>query len=50
MGSSEMEAIAFILEGATNKVDWRATMVVDMIAKREPPQSGRSIFLAKREC
>jgi hypothetical protein len=37
-------------EGATNQVDWRAGMVADLIEKIEPPPSGRSTFLAKREC
>ena len=47
---SEMAWIAFVSEGATNQVDWRATMVADLITKIEPPSSGRSTFLAKREC
>jgi hypothetical protein len=49
-GLNEMAGIAFISEGATNQVDWRAAMVADMIAKTEPPPGGRSTFLAKREC
>jgi hypothetical protein len=49
-GPSEMAGIAFVSEGATNQVDWRATMVADLIAKTEPPPGGGSTFLAKREC
>jgi hypothetical protein len=49
-GPSEMAGIAFVSEGATNQVDWRAAMVADLIAKTEPPPGGRSTFLAKREC
>ena len=50
MGSCEMVGIAFVSEGATNQVDWRATMVADLVAKREQPPSGGSTFLTKREC
>jgi len=50
MGPSEMARIAFISEGAANRLDWRATMVADLIAKTETPPGGRSTFLAKREC
>jgi hypothetical protein len=46
---SEMTRIAFVLEGEANQVDWRARMVAYMIAKIEPPSSGRSTFLTKRE-
>jgi hypothetical protein len=49
-GLSEMAWIAFVSVGATNQVDWRASMVVDLIVKIEPPPGGRSTFLAKREC
>jgi len=49
-GPSEMAGIAFVSEGASNKVDWRATMVADLTAKAGPPLGGRSTFLAKREC
>jgi hypothetical protein len=31
-------------------VDWRETMVVDMIVKTDPPSGGGIPFLAKREC
>jgi len=47
---SEMAGIAFFSKGAANQVDWRASMVADMIAKTKPPLGGRSTFLAKREC
>ena len=47
---SEMVGIAFVSEGATNQVDWRAVMVADVIMKIEPPPGGGSTFLAKREC
>jgi hypothetical protein len=50
MGPSEMAGIAFVSEGATNQVDWRATMVSDLTRKTEPPLGGGSTFLAKREC
>jgi hypothetical protein len=50
MGPSEMVGIAFVSEGATNQVDWRATIVADLKGKKEPPLGGRSTFLAKREC
>jgi hypothetical protein len=50
MGLSEMEGIAFVSEGETNQVDWRATMVADLVAKTEPHPGGRSTFLTKREC
>jgi hypothetical protein len=36
--------------GATNQVEWRAHTVANLISKIEPPSSGRSSFLAKREC
>jgi hypothetical protein len=49
-GPSEMERIDFILEGAIDSVDWRATMVADLTVKVEPPPGGRSTFLTKREC
>jgi hypothetical protein len=49
-GSSEMAGITSVSEGAANQVDWRATMVVDLTMKIEPPPGGRSTFLAKREC
>jgi hypothetical protein len=49
-GPNEMAGIAFCSEGAVDQVDWRATMVADMIAKTEPPLGGGSTFLAKREC
>jgi hypothetical protein len=45
---SQMAGITFVSEGATNHVDSRATMVGDMIAKKEPPLGGRRTFLAKR--
>jgi hypothetical protein len=32
MSPSEMEGITFMSKGATNQMDWRAGMVVDMIA------------------
>jgi hypothetical protein len=44
-GPSEMVGIAFVSEGAA-----RDGKVADLIAKIEPPASGRSTFLAKREC
>jgi hypothetical protein len=50
MGSSVMAGITFCSKRATDQVDCRATMVVDMIAKTKPPLGGRSTFLAKREC
>jgi hypothetical protein len=49
-GLSEMAGIAFVSEGATNQVDWRATVVANLKAKAEPPPSGRITFLTKREC
>jgi hypothetical protein len=45
-----MEGIAYVSEGETNQVYWRAGMVVDLVAKIEPTLGGRSTFLAKREC
>jgi hypothetical protein len=50
MGPSEMARIVFASEGATNHVYWKATMVVDLTTKTEPPPGGRTTFLAKREC
>jgi hypothetical protein len=50
MGLRKMTWIYFVSYGAPNRVDWRATMVVALIAKTEPPLGGRSTFLAKREC
>jgi hypothetical protein len=32
MGPSEMAGITFMSKGATNQMDWREGMVVDMIA------------------
>jgi hypothetical protein len=48
--SSEMAIIASLSKGATNHVDWRATMVADQITKTKPLPGDGSIFLAKREC
>ena len=47
---NKMARIDFCSEGAANQVDWRASMVADLIAKTEPIPGGRSTFLAKREC
>jgi hypothetical protein len=47
-GLNEMAGIAFCLEGAVDQVDCRTTMVVDMVAKTEPPLGSGSTFLAKR--
>jgi hypothetical protein len=33
-----------------NQMDWRAGMVVDLVAKVEPTPGWRTTFLAKREC
>ena len=49
-GRSEMAGIDFVLEGATNQVDWREGMLAYLIVKIEPPLGGRSTFLVKREC
>jgi hypothetical protein len=49
-GLNEMAGIDFISEGAANRVDWRGTMIADLIAKTKPPPGGRSTFLAKTEC
>jgi hypothetical protein len=49
-GLSETKGIAFVLEVATNHVDWKASMVADLIMKTKPPPGGRSTFLPKREC
>jgi hypothetical protein len=49
-GMTKMAGIAFVSEGAANRVVWRAAMVANLITKTEPPPSGRSTFLAKREC
>jgi hypothetical protein len=49
-GSNEMAGIAFDSEGAVDQVDWRASMVADMVAKTKPPLGGGSTFLAKRKC
>jgi hypothetical protein len=38
-----MVGITFGSKGATNKVDWRAAMVSDLVAKREPPPGGGSV-------
>jgi hypothetical protein len=45
-----MSRIAFVSKGVANQVDWRVTMVADLVAKTEPPPGGRSTFLANREC
>jgi hypothetical protein len=45
-----MARIAFCSKGAANQVYWREAMVADLIVKIEPHPSGRSTFLAKREC
>jgi hypothetical protein len=50
MGPSKMAGTTSVSEGTINRVDWRATMVIDLIMKREPPPGGRSTFLVKREC
>jgi hypothetical protein len=42
--------ITFVSEGETNQVDWRASIVVDLVAKIEPTPRWRSTFLTKREC
>jgi hypothetical protein len=44
-GPSETSGISFLSEGTT-----RVGKVIDLIVKIEPPPSGRSTFLAKREC
>jgi len=49
-GSNEVAGIALCSEGATDQVNWRATLVADMIAKIEPPLGGGSTFVPKREC
>jgi hypothetical protein len=49
-GLKKMVGIVFVSKGATNQVDCRATMVVDMIAKTKPLLGDGSTFLAKREC
>jgi hypothetical protein len=49
-GPSEMIGIHFVSKGETDQVDWRESMVVDLVAKIEPHPGGRSTFLAKREC
>jgi len=49
-GPSKMAGIDFVSEGAANQVDWRGSMVENLIAKIEPPLGGRSTFLSKREC
>jgi hypothetical protein len=49
-GLSEMAWIDFGSEGGDNQVDWRSTMVADLIEKIWTPPGGRSTFLAKREC
>jgi hypothetical protein len=49
-GLSEMAGITFCSEGATNHVDWRVAMLVDLKTKTEPPPGGGSTFHAKREC
>jgi hypothetical protein len=38
MGPSEMAGIDFCSEGETNQVDWRETMVADLVVKTEPHQ------------
>jgi hypothetical protein len=45
---SEMAGLDFCSKGAADQVDWRATMVTDLVAKKEPPSSGGSTFLAMR--
>jgi hypothetical protein len=49
-GLREMERIDFMSKGASNQVDWRVGMVVDMVVKVDPTLGGRSTFLTKREC
>jgi hypothetical protein len=49
--SQSMKArIDFVLKGATNQVDWREGMVVDLVGNIDPTPSGRSTVFAKREC
>jgi hypothetical protein len=50
IGQIIMAEIASVSEGTTNQVYWRADMVADRVAKIEQNPSGRSTFLAKREC
>jgi hypothetical protein len=45
-----MAGIAFMSEGASNHVYWRADMVTDLVANIDPTPGGRSTLLAKREC
>jgi hypothetical protein len=45
-----MAGTAYVLEGSFNQVDWRTSMVVDLVVEIEPNQGGRNTFLAKREC
>jgi hypothetical protein len=47
---SEMVGIAYVSKGASNQVDWRESMVTDLVAKTEQTLGGRSTILAKREC
>jgi hypothetical protein len=49
-GPNEMVGIAFVSKRAANQVDWKASMVVDIIAKTEPLPGDGTTFLTKREC
>ena len=46
---SEMVGISFVLDEASNYVDWREAMVVDLVSKTKPTPGGRSTFVAKRD-
>ena len=50
IGLSEMEGIAFLLEGIANQVDWRESILMNLLAKMDKNPGERSTFLSKREC
>jgi len=48
-GPRNIIGIAFCLAEESNQVDWRVSMIVDMVVNTKPCPCGRSTFLAKRE-
>jgi hypothetical protein len=47
-GLNEMVGINLCSKGEFDQVDWRESIVVDMIVKTNPPLGGGSTFLTKR--
>ena len=50
IGQSEMEKIVSVLDGTTNQMDWKRTLVAYSVAKINLTTGGRSTFITKKEC